>query len=411
MNISFFFKRAIVFAAFLISSSIVAAAQISSITFTNLVDTSTAIPGGSGNYLSFGPPSISSGDIVFRGFGSSGQDGIYKITNSNLAVVADTNTAIPNGTGNFLGFGFPTISNGTIGFSASGAGQVGIYSSTNGNLQNQVNQDTTVPGTMVPFGSISNSIFSNGNFTFLGATGVNRGVYASIDGTLDVVANGNTPVPGGIGNFVNNFSLPLISNDAVAFFGSDATVSQFGIFTNRSGTLENIAGPNVANPGGTGNFTGFLSAPSIFNDSISFLAVGGGPQGVFLDRNGVLEVVANITTPIPEGMGNFASFELTRLRDDSVLIIGSDSNGVEGIYIDYGMGLEKIIDETDTLDGKTIVDLTAGFYDPTAIAIFAQFDDSSQGLYLADITLIPIPAAFWLLGSSVLGMLFFRRKQ
>ena len=43
------------------------------------VDKSTAIPGGSGTFLSFGPPSLGFDNLIFRGNGSNAQVGIYFI--------------------------------------------------------------------------------------------------------------------------------------------------------------------------------------------------------------------------------------------------------------------------------------------------------------------------------------------
>ncbi len=59
-------------------------------TFTKIADTTTPIPGGTGNLTGFdGPPSIDGGDVAFRGVGSSLQLGIYS-TVGGLNAVADT---------------------------------------------------------------------------------------------------------------------------------------------------------------------------------------------------------------------------------------------------------------------------------------------------------------------------------
>jgi hypothetical protein len=105
------------------------AALIDSVTFTKIADTDTAVPGGTGNFTGFFNPSISNGTVTFYGANSSGgRSGIY-IGNGTLGVVADLTTAIPGGTGNFTSFGTaPSIFNGSVAFFGRGSnGQQGIY--------------------------------------------------------------------------------------------------------------------------------------------------------------------------------------------------------------------------------------------------------------------------------------------
>ena len=80
-----------------------------SIAFRLLADSTTAIPGGTGSFTSFSPspalppnPCISFGNVAFFGAGSGGQQGIYAVLAGTLTKIADLNTAIPNGTGNFI---------------------------------------------------------------------------------------------------------------------------------------------------------------------------------------------------------------------------------------------------------------------------------------------------------------------
>ena len=69
-----------------------------------IADKNTAIPGGSGNFTSFYHPSLDGGNVAFQGTGS-GQSGIYTDI-GGLGVVADLNTAIPGGSGNFTELGY-----------------------------------------------------------------------------------------------------------------------------------------------------------------------------------------------------------------------------------------------------------------------------------------------------------------
>ncbi|CAN0523241.1 unnamed protein product, partial [Scytosiphon promiscuus] len=65
---------------------------------TPVADKNTMIPGGTGNFTSFLPPvPIGGDDVAFLGRGSSDQEGIYTSIGGTLAVVADLNTIIPGG--------------------------------------------------------------------------------------------------------------------------------------------------------------------------------------------------------------------------------------------------------------------------------------------------------------------------
>src|SRR5438128_757808 len=76
------------------------------ISFSGVSDTATAIPGGAGTFLNFpGGPSISGGNVAFVAKGSGGQAGVYVLyPSSPVLPVADTSTAIPGGVGNFVSY-------------------------------------------------------------------------------------------------------------------------------------------------------------------------------------------------------------------------------------------------------------------------------------------------------------------
>jgi len=65
--------------------------------------------------------------VVFEGFGSSGQRGIYTFIAGTLGVVADLSTAIPGGSGTFDFLGSPvSLGGGDVIFSSlAGADELG----------------------------------------------------------------------------------------------------------------------------------------------------------------------------------------------------------------------------------------------------------------------------------------------
>ena len=94
-------------------------------------------------------------------------------------------------------------------------------------------------------------------------------------------------------------------------------------------------------PGGTGTFTAFPQHPSLSGDNVAFLGNGsGGQQGLYRAAlNGPPIRIADTATPIPGGTGNFTSF-LRRgppiapaIDGTSVAFFGAGSGGQQGIYV------------------------------------------------------------------------------
>lgn len=98
-----------------------------------VVDSTAPIPRGTRSFGEFGKPSLYGDKVAFHGIESSvpesnALEGIYTAQGNTLNVVVDSNTAIPNGGGNFTGFGDPSLDNGLLAFFASDSnGGGGIY--------------------------------------------------------------------------------------------------------------------------------------------------------------------------------------------------------------------------------------------------------------------------------------------
>ncbi len=97
--------------------------------FTKIADTSTPIPGGTGDFTGFAvAPALSGSTAAFFGLGSGIQEGLYTGTGGTLTTIADTNTTIPGGTGSkYSSFASPSISGGTVAFSGLAVQSGGVY--------------------------------------------------------------------------------------------------------------------------------------------------------------------------------------------------------------------------------------------------------------------------------------------
>lgn len=190
-------------------------------------------------------------------------------------------------------------------------------------------------------------------FSWRGSDTNQEGIYVSCNNTLQVVADNNTPIPGGKGNFVffDSFS---VSNDNVAFEGFGSSLDQQGIYISSNGKLHVVADRNTDVPNSTGNFIGFsLSHLGLDGNHVAFFAFGSDSQGIYLYCDGKLQVVADKSTPIPGGTGNFSSLCDPVIAGGNVVFIGTGDNRQQGIYISRDNSLQVLVDTNTTIPGES----------------------------------------------------------
>lgn len=253
-----------------------------------VADLNTSIPDGTGYFTELGPLSFDGGFAAFRGAGDSSQRGVY--TNvGGLNTVADRNTTIPGGTGNFAGFPPAytlAFDDGDVAFMATGfSNQRGIYADIDG-LGAVADTNTPIPGGTGNFTrfDLTNYIVSldDENVAFTGVgSGDQRGIYSyTIAGGLEVVVDANMAIPGARGYF-KSFSAPSVSGDNVAFLGVGAT-SPVGIYANYNGDLIKVVEVNDELDGKT-VISLTTGTESLDGDELVFRAVfSDGSKGIFV---------------------------------------------------------------------------------------------------------------------------------
>ncbi|MDF5733841.1 MAG: hypothetical protein PUP92_39190 [Rhizonema sp. PD38] len=264
-----------------------------------VADRNTLIPGGTGNFAFFSVyPSINDGGVAFVGSGNNFTQGIYTNIDGELKVVADSNTQIPDGTGNFndfdVSYGIPTLDNGSVAFVGSGNSfQRGIYTILDGSLSVIADRNTSVPDSKENFSSFDYPSLNNGSVAFVGSgNNFQRGVYTTLGGSLNVVADRNTPIPGGTGNF-NNFGFVSLNDGNIAFTGSPiANFIPTAIYTTLGGSLTKVIGNNDSFEGKTIRFLTFGSE-GLSGNQIAFRAV-------FTDSSEGIYIATINPTSIPE---------------------------------------------------------------------------------------------------------------
>lgn len=217
-----------------------------------VADVNTPIPGGTGTFASSfsGAQAIDSGNVAFI-HRRPGQAGVYVEIGGQLKRVADLNSPIPGGVGNFsppsgsLAFDEVSISGSNVAFVGRGVGQEGIYSNIGGSLRVEVNLQTPLPGADGNASLLRGPSIDGEDLAFMaiGPHSSRQGIYSKVGRALRVVADSGTPIPGSSLTFTD-FE-PFVSLDAgnVVFWGRHffaASPSYFGLFAQYSGHLVKI---------------------------------------------------------------------------------------------------------------------------------------------------------------------------
>jgi hypothetical protein len=267
-------------------------------------------------FVGFSQPALGGGATTFSGaaaYGGCYCRGIYtRAKNSDLDILADWSTPDPAGCGYLSEFFYVSRCGQGVGFSAFTSGYChAIYRSPSPLLIELVaNYDTPIPSGTGDFSAFGfNPTIGWGLIAFTGGTEDRSqwGVYLANVGIIRI-ANLTTPVPGSTGTFTDFSDRPSTDGGCVAFHArieGNQRVGDPGIYTNLGGTLRVVADLNTPIPGGVGNFTDFTAfyGPGIDGGRIAFRGLGaGGQEGVYCESNGQLFKVVDLNTKLAPGV-------------------------------------------------------------------------------------------------------------
>jgi len=399
------------------------ATQAQTYTFTKVADTATAVPNGTGNFAALGNMvSVDTAGNV--GFGENGASnkGVYFWDSGSLVRAADLNTAIPAGTGNFTGFA--TFGNGMAGgrviFRGSGSGQAGlyVYNSSGASLTKIADTGTAIPGGTGNFGSFTTGYVDGSNYAFIASSSdfTQQGIYVSDGTTVTKVADKTSTVPG-IGGTYAWSSQVAFDGGNQAFWANVTGGSQPGniIGAASGGTLYTLATLGTTAPGAGTLFTSFTSPPDLDGSSVLFRGAFAGGNGLYAVplTGGAVTRIADTTFLVP-GLGvNFTSFNAPA-ADDGRFVFSATYTGGSGLFLYDGSTISTILTTADTLDGKAISSL---FVSPDGLAgdylaFRANFTDASAGIFRTSLAAIPEPSTYALLaGGAALGVAAWRRRR
>lgn len=390
-------------------------AQAAQFNFSRVVDSATAVPGMAATFNSFanGAPVIDGDNLAFIGQFPGGF-GYYKVVGGNLSKVADTSTTMPGGPGTFtfLSAGDIAISGSDVAFiGVRIAGGVfrGIYTDSGGTLHPIVDNNTNLPGNpSTKFAAFSSVSLDNGNVSFrsFNFTSGQEGVYTTLGGTLRTVAQA------GAGGFTSLADRTQIDGDRIVFGGRLTGQTGLGVRAEIAGTLVTIADQSTPLPGGGGNFSGNTFAAVVSGTNVAFMNGNGFPFTVYADLGAGLTSIAGPGTLVAGGVIESAgspSIDGTNL----VFLATDESTQLTGIYTTLGGSLQKLIGEGDILNGFQVsqIFLSSDAISGDKIAFGVNLSGGGQAIYVA--TLVPEPSsiALGLLGVVSLLTTAYRRAR
>jgi hypothetical protein len=339
------------------------------VSFIDIADTGTAIPQGTGNFTGFGFPAINGNYIAFDGQGANGQDGIYAWSQGGgLQRVTDN-----NGTG-FSTFLPPAVdSNGRAAFQGDTSG---IYTGVGGgsSVTTIASASSVVPGN--PGASFFFSALDSrpasidkGVVAFEAwsrtSTNVNQGIYTgpSTGGPLSLVADRSTFLPFGNGTTqMIFFNGPAINNGQIMFNATTGSISQLsGVYAVINGSIVRVIDSTQNLPGTNIKFS-LSEGPGITPGAIAGGRVAfWDNEGYYgMNKDGTLTPLATTNDSPPGSNQKFVdAFGLGLNADGSFLFTGQTASGF-GVYYSPSFksgDYTRLIGDGDQLDGKTILEV------------------------------------------------------
>ncbi len=236
-----FFRRRGDLAAFLtgppgvLSGPAVALYGWTSGTYHRLLDTSTPMPGGGGNFQDLNYISLGATMAVISARDSTGARGVYTVPVSGgpITTVIDPNTPIPGGIGNFIGAGTVGADGANVVFTGGGAtGPGGVYARIDGSLLRIADGNTAAPegGQFYDFAGATPSISGHNILFEAASTARGRGLYVWRDGVISRVISESETL-GGL--FIGSLALSPegIDGDTIAFSFSNFNPTTGAVYT------------------------------------------------------------------------------------------------------------------------------------------------------------------------------------
>jgi hypothetical protein len=376
-------------------------------TFTRIADTQTAVPGGTGTFTIFADArAIGGGKVAFIGYDSALAPGIYSYQSGLLGVVVDSHTTVPGTADTFTDFFDVAIDGALVAFTGGWPGPGGgcSFSGSEGVFTRRL-QGGAIRALATSLTTDKNCFegidFDGQKVAVTGGVDPvdlfhNHGESIMIIRRIDrprVLVDTTTEKPGG-GTFIGYDQDIALRNGGLLFteiipntFGAVA-----GLYTIRTNgqNLQLVADQSTPVPEGTGDFNnfagvdwdggevGFIGRNSV---NAAFLYAGTSPAD--------LHVVVDSSTPVPgEAGATFDSLGNPIAYEGGVFVFeGFWSGSNTGLFTSEGGIVQAILKSGDILDGRTVSDAFCqqGNKDGNQLLVLVLFQDNTRGLYMVDL--------------------------
>ncbi len=309
-----------------------------------VANTSTSIPRSTATFDLLGFSVISGPSVAFRASGGAGTSaasgGIYLASAGFISPVADNNMLVPGtNSGVFDGYGDMSIDNTDVSFFGqyhiNSVTHDGIYRYRNHSLSIIANENTAIPDGTGTFQSLNTNVNgANGYIAFWGKNQITGpGIYmADPSDNISVIANSNTTDPVGGGLLVGFSNISLSANDtAAAFIGTNAAGAT-SLFKRVDGVLHVVARTGQLAPGG-----GILRITdlelSLDDSHVAFLASVDPGLALFTDRRGELERVIGRGDLIGDKVIRDLVIGPDALSGTSIAFAAQFTDGTSGVFV------------------------------------------------------------------------------
>jgi hypothetical protein len=289
-------------------------------TFTLVADTQTAVPEGTGAFSLFADArAIEGGRIVFIGYDAALAPGIYSYQHGVLSVVADTHTTVPETSTTFSDFFDVEIERGTVAFTAGWPGPGGgcSFSGSEGVFTRRLQGGA--------IRAMATSLTTDKNcFEGIDLEGQKIAVTGGVN-PVDIFHNHSESIM-----VIRRLDRPKVLLDTTTpkpgggtFIGYDQDISLRG-----GGLL----------------FTEII--PNTFGAVAGVYTLGSAGQGV--------QLVADQATPVPEGSGDFNNFAGVDWDGGEVGFIGRNSANATFLYAGTSPAdLRVVVDSSTPVPGES----------------------------------------------------------
>ena len=403
------------------------ASRAQEIRFTQIVSTSTSIPGGAGGQpatFEYFRSAVIDGDrVVFSGEGPGNFSGLFLSTGGALQTIATSETPLPDGSGTFGRFFLMSIDGDTLAFmpgNVSGGSQ-GIFRSQGESFVKIVDGSTPVPGDSGLFTGLSEAVsVDDGRVLFHNWRSPSMaGLYIGDGSGIERFADTLTPPPGRPTPLAH-FASPLFDDGNAAFIGYEPDVTG-GVYLATPSQTFQLAKQGDLAPGAPWRFLLFGEV-SIDGTDVAFRGSSDFLQnnsGIYFWSGGALTTIADHSTPVPGAPGRFDYFFTTSVSEGNVLFLARSAD-TWGLYVWSQGELIKVIRRGDTLGGQQVhgVSISPESFSGTRI-VFQASTSAGWAVYVADLapgdtaeipTLSPAMLAFLVLGLAAAALVQLRRK-